>query len=107
MSCWIPESFRKVLEFFESLYQPSGPVGKTKPAGSFGSVCWNGSLGGLILVVLVLGYLESELNSVCLVGFLSLLGRFLNFFKVSINHLDRLGKPNQPVHLVQFAGTAV
>ena len=44
----IPESFRKVLEFFESLYQPSGPVGKTKPAGSFGSVCWNGSLGGLI-----------------------------------------------------------
>ena len=48
LSCWIPESFRKVLEFFESLYQPSGPVGKTKPAGSFGSVCWNGSLGGLI-----------------------------------------------------------
>ena len=38
----------KVLKFFESLYQPSGPVGKTKPAGSFGSVCWNGSLGGLI-----------------------------------------------------------
>ena len=48
LSCWIPESFRKVLEFFESLYQPSGPVGKTKPAGSFGSVCWNGSLGDLI-----------------------------------------------------------
>ena len=48
LSCWIPEYFRKVLEFFESLYQPSGPVGKTKPAGSFGSVCWNGSLGGLI-----------------------------------------------------------
>ena len=47
-SCWIPESFRKVLEFFESLYQPSRPVGKTKLAGSFGSVCWNGSLGGLI-----------------------------------------------------------
>ena len=107
MSCWIPDSFRKVLEFFESLYQPSGPVGKTKPAGSFGSVCWNGSLGGLIFFVLVLGYSESELNSVCLVEFLSLLGRFLNFLRVSINHLDRLGKPNQPVHLVQFAGTAV
>ena len=38
----------RFLEFLESLYQPSGPVGKTKPAGSFGSVCWNGSLGGLI-----------------------------------------------------------
>ena len=57
--------------------------------------------------MLVLGYSKSELNSVCLVGFLSLLGRFLNFLRVSINHLDRLGKPNQPVHLVQFAGTAI
>ena len=57
--------------------------------------------------MLVLGYSELELNSVCLVGFLSLLERFLNFFRVSINHLDWLGKPNQPVHLVQFAGTAV
>ena len=57
--------------------------------------------------MLVLGYSESELNSVFLGGFLSLLGRFLNFLRVSINHLDRLGKPNQPVHLVQLAGTAV
>ena len=48
LSCWIPEFLRKVLEFFELFFQPSGPVGKTKPAGSFGSVCWNGSLGGLI-----------------------------------------------------------
>ena len=39
LSCWIPDFVRKVLDFFESLYQPSGPVGKTKPAGSFGSVC--------------------------------------------------------------------
>ena len=57
--------------------------------------------------MLVLGYSESELNSVCLVGFRSLLGRFLNFWRVSIKHLYLLGKPNQPVHLVQFAGTAV
>ena len=38
----------RFLEFFKSLYQPSVSVGKTKPAGSFGSVCWNGSIGGLI-----------------------------------------------------------
>ena len=57
--------------------------------------------------MLVLGYSESESITVCLVGFRSLLGRFLNFLRVSINHRDRLGKPNQPVHLVQFAGTAV
>ena len=42
--------------------------------------------------MLVLGYSESELNSACLVGFLSLLERFLNFLRISINHLDRLGK---------------
>ena len=57
--------------------------------------------------MLVLGYSESELNSVCLVGFLSLLGRFWIFLKYFVNHLDRLGKPNQPVHLVQFAGMTV
>ena len=57
--------------------------------------------------MLVLGYSESESITVCLVGFLSLLGRFLNFLRVSIKHLDWLGKPNQPVHLVQFAGMAV
>ena len=57
--------------------------------------------------MLVLGYSESELNSVCLVGFLILLGRFFNFLRVSISHLDRLGKQNLPVPLVKFAGTAV
>ena len=57
--------------------------------------------------MLVLGYSESELNSVCLVGFVSLLVRLWNFLRVSINHLNWLEKPNQPVHLVQFAGTAV
>ena len=35
------------MKIFEIFSQPSGPVGKTKPAGSFSSVYWNGSLGGL------------------------------------------------------------
>ena len=48
LSCWIPDLLWKVLKIFEIFCQPSGPVGKTKPAGSFGSVCWNGSLGDLI-----------------------------------------------------------
>ena len=39
------------MKIFEIFFQPSGPVGKTKPAGSFGSVCWNDSLGGLICLV--------------------------------------------------------
>ena len=46
--CWIPDFVRKVMNIFEIFSQPSGLVGKTKPAGSFGSVCWNGSLGGLV-----------------------------------------------------------
>ena len=36
------------MNIFEIFFQPSRPVGKTEPAGSFGSVWWNGSLGGLI-----------------------------------------------------------
>ena len=63
--------------------------------------------GWFDLFVLVLGYSKSESITVCFFRFLSLLGRFWNFLRVSFNHLDRLGKPNQPVHLVQFAGTAV
>ena len=95
------------MEFFESLYQPSGLVGKTKPAVFIWFSLLEWQFRWFDLFVLVLGYSESELNSVCLVGFLSLLGRFWNFLRVSINHLDWLGKPNLPVHLVQFAGTAV
>ena len=48
LSCLIPDFVSKVLKIFEIFFQPSRPVGKTKPAGSFGSVCWNGSFGGLI-----------------------------------------------------------
>ena len=33
--------------------------------------------------------------------------KVLKILKYFFNHLDQLGKPNQPVHLVQFAGTAV
>ena len=57
--------------------------------------------------MLVLGYSESELNSVLSCWILESFRKVLEFLRVSTNHLDRLGKPNQPVHLVQFAGTAV
>ena len=90
---------RVSINHLDRLGKPNQPVHLVQFAGT--------TVGWFDLFVLVLGYSESELNSVCLVGFLSLLGRFWNFLRVSINHLDRLGKPNQPVHLVQFAGTAV
>ena len=47
-SVCLPDSLKKILKIFEIFFQPSEPIGKTKPSGSFGSVCWNGSLGGLI-----------------------------------------------------------
>ena len=33
--------------------------------------------------------------------------KVLEFLSVTINHLYRLGKPKQPVNLVQFAGMVV
>ena len=36
------------MKIFKIFCQPSGPVGKTKPAGLFGSVFWNDSLGSLV-----------------------------------------------------------
>ena len=71
LSCWIPDFVRKVLKFFEIFFQPYGPVGKTKPpvhlvqfAGTAVWVVWFVCVGPW--------FSESELNSVCLVGFLTL-----------------------------------
>ena len=47
--------------------------------------------------MLVLGYSKSELNSVCLVGYLSLLGRFWNFLRVCI------GWENQTSRFIWFS----
>ena len=41
--------------------------------------------------MLVLGHSESELYSVCLVGFLNFYGRFGKFLKSFLHHLDWLG----------------
>ena len=57
--------------------------------------------------MLVLGYSESELNSVCLVGFLTFERKVLKIFKIFCQPSGPVGKPNHPVHLVQFAGLAV
>ena len=57
--------------------------------------------------MLVLGYSESELNSVCLVGFLSLLGRFWNFLRVSLNYIEWLENQISRFFQIRFAGKAV
>ena len=62
---------------------------------------------------LVLGYFamfvsdhshsESKLHSICFFGFLTILKNFEIFSQPA----GPVGKPNQPVHWVLFAGTAV
>ena len=57
--------------------------------------------------MLVLGYSESELNSACLVGFPSLLGRFWNFLRVSLNYIDWLENQISRFFQIRFSGKAV
>ena len=57
--------------------------------------------------MLVLGYSESELNSVCLVGFLSLLGRFWKFLRHSFNDMDWLENQISRFFQIRFLGKAV
>ena len=47
--------------------------------------------GYFSLFVLVLGHSESELHSVCLVGFLTLRGKFFKVLRSFLNQLDQLG----------------
>ena len=57
--------------------------------------------------MLVLGYSESELNSVSLVGFLSLLGRFWNILRVSLNYIEWLEDKISRFFQIRFSGKAV
>ena len=57
--------------------------------------------------MLVLDYSESELNSVCLVGFLSLLERFWNFLRIYLNEMDWLENHISRFFQIRFSGNAV
>ena len=89
LSCWIPDFVRKVLEFFEIFFQPSGPVGKTKPAGSIWFSLLERQFGWFGLFVLVLGYSESELNSVWIPDFVR---KVLEFFEIFFQPSGPVGK---------------
>ena len=57
--------------------------------------------------MLVLGYSESELHSVCLFGFLSLLERFWNFLRISLNDMDWLENQISRFFQIRFSRNAV
>ena len=89
LSCWIPDFARKVLKIFEIFFHSSGKLGK--PNQPVYLVQFAGTaFGWFDLFVLVFGYSKSELNSFFLVGFMNLLGRFLQNF-------GALSQPAEPV----------
>ena len=47
------------------------------------------------------------MNFVCLVGFLSLLGRFWNFLRISLNDVDWLEDQISRFFQIRFSGKAV
>ena len=57
--------------------------------------------------MLVLGYSESELNSVCFVRFLSILGRFWKLLIISLNDMDWLENQMSRFFQIRFSGKAV
>ena len=71
LSCWISEFVRKVMENFEIFSPPAREVEKPNQP-----VHWvqfaRMAVWVLCLFMLVLGHSESELPSICLVGFLTL-----------------------------------
>ena len=71
LSCWIPDFVRMVLKIFNIFCLQSGSVGKKKTSRFIWFSLLERQFGWFDLFVLVLGYSELELNSVCLVGFLT------------------------------------
>ena len=53
--------------------------------------------------MLVLGYSESELNSVGFVRFLSILGRFWKFLIISLNDMDWLENQISRLFQIRFS----
>ena len=90
LSCWVPEFLRKILKIFEIFCQPSGPIGKTKPAGSFGSVCWNGSLGGLICLCSWLFGVRIEIRLSCWIP--DFVWKILKIFEIFCQPSGLVGK---------------
>ena len=57
--------------------------------------------------MLVLGYSESELKSVCFFRFLSILGRFWKLLIISLNDMDWLENQMSRFFQIRFSGKAV
>ena len=62
--------------------------------------------GSLALFVSVLKHSELVFYLICFFGFLTLRGRFWKILRVS-QSAELVGKPDQPVHWVQFSGMEV
>ena len=104
--CWILDSLRKVLTNFESLSQPAKLVGKPDQpvhriqfVGTvvwvFGTVCVGSQSFGVGFVIHLFFWIPDSLMKV------------LKNFESLSQLYELVGKPDHPVHLIQFAGTTV
>ena len=97
---------RKVLTIFEIFSQPDGPVGK--PNQSVHWVQFAGTAVWVLCIVCVSSWtfrLRITLHLSCWI--LDSMRKVLKSFEIFSQPAGSIGKPNQPVHWVQFAGTAV
>ena len=103
---FIPNFLRKVLTIFEIFSQPDGPVGKSNQP-----VHWV-MFAEIAVWVLCFVYVESWSFGVRIS--LSLffwipdsMRKVMKIFEIFSQSAGPVGKPNQPVHWVLFAGTTV
>ena len=106
LSCWIPNSVRKVLASFEIFSQPAGPVGKSNQP-----VHWV-QFSETIVWVLFFVYIGSWSFRVGIAIRLScwipdFVKKVLKIFEIFSQPDEPVGKSNQPLHSFQFAGMAV
>ena len=96
---------RKDLKKFDIFSQPSWTSWETEPDGSLGFVCHNSNLGTLLCLCRIL--VESEFHSVCFFWIPDFMRNVLTIFEIFSQPYGLVGKLNQPVHWVLFAGTTV
>ena len=103
---WIPDFVRKVLKIFQIFFKPSGPFGK--PNQPVHLVQFAGTVVWVVLFVCVGSWLFDVGIEIRLSCWISEFERkVLEIFEIFCQPSGPVGKQNQPVHLVQFAGTAV
>ena len=106
LSCWILDSMRKVLKIFEIFSQSDEPIGKP-----YQPVHWVQFVETAVWVLcfVCIGSWSFEFKIALRLSFWipDFVRKVLKNFEIFSQSTGSVGKSNQPVHWVQFAGTTV